>query len=75
MKDQARVVIDPNIRFGKPTIRGTRIAVEDVLRMTAAGLSADDILQEYTHLTAEDVRAAHEYAADYIHEAFVHAAE
>lgn len=75
MTDHPRIVIEPNIRFGKPTIRGTRIAVEDVLRMTAAGLSIDDILQEYTHLTVDDVRAAHEYAADYIHQAFVHAAE
>jgi uncharacterized protein (DUF433 family) len=67
----ARIVADPKIRFGKPTIRGTRIAVEDVLRLASRGLSTAEILAEYPNLSEEDVRAAHEFAADYLRDAFV----
>ncbi len=70
VKDATRIVADPRIRFGKPTIRGTRIAVEDVLRLASRGSTAD-ILAEYPGLSEEDVRAAHEFAADYLRDAFV----
>lgn len=71
VKDTTRIVADPKIRFGRPTIRGTRIAVEDVLRLASRGLSTADILAEYPGLSEEDVRAAHEFAADYLRDAFV----
>lgn len=66
----SRIIADPKIRFGRPIIRGTRIAVEDVLRLASRGLSTADILEEYPDLSEEDVRAAHEFAADYLRDAF-----
>jgi uncharacterized protein (DUF433 family) len=68
--DALRIVADPKIRFGKPTIRGTRIAVEDILRLASRGLSTAEILAEYPGLDEEDIRAAHEFAADYLRDAF-----
>ena len=58
-----RVVVDPEICFGKPTIRGTRIWVGLVLGLLADGMTQDDILAEYDHLTADDIRACLVYAS------------
>ena len=68
--ENSRIVADPKIRFGKPTIRGTRITVENVLRLAAMGLSTAEILEQYPGLTEDDVRAAHTFAADYVRDAF-----
>jgi uncharacterized protein (DUF433 family) len=59
-----RIAIDPSIRFGKPTIRGTRITVGDVLGYMAAGMTVADIVKEFPQLTAEDIRACLAYAAE-----------
>lgn len=59
-----RIVLDPEIRFGKPTVRGTRITVGDVLSYLAAYDSEDDVLAEFPSLTREDIRACLAYAAD-----------
>lgn len=59
-----RIVIDPQIRFGKPTIRGTRITVGDVLSYLASGMSEDEILADFPSLTLADIRACLAYAAD-----------
>lgn len=56
------ITIDPNIRFGKPIIQGTRIAVEDILNLLKAGLSINEILKEYSHLTKEQIISAIDYA-------------
>ena len=61
----AKIVLDPEIRFGKPTIQGTRIAV-DVLRKAAAGHSEESILQAYPHIAVTDIRAAFTYAAEIV---------
>jgi uncharacterized protein (DUF433 family) len=53
-----RIVIDPKILGGKPIIRGRRLAVEHVLGMMSAGDSAQDILDAYDWLEAEDIQAA-----------------
>lgn len=58
----ARIRKDPGMRFGKPCIRGTRIAVIDVLGWLATGMSRRDILEDYDFLTDEDITAALEYA-------------
>lgn len=68
--DKSRIVADSRIRFGKPTIRGTRITVEDVLRLASRGLSTAEILEQYPHLTEDDILAAHEFAADHLRDAF-----
>lgn len=53
-----RISIDPNVCFGKPVIRGTRIWVSLVLDLLADGMSIQQVLGEYPRLTEEDVRAA-----------------
>jgi uncharacterized protein (DUF433 family) len=59
-----RIVIDPQIRFGKPTVRGTRITVGDVLSYLAGGMSEEAILADFPSLKGEDVRACLAYAAE-----------
>jgi len=58
-----RIEINPQILAGKPVIKGTRISVELILRMLSQGISVEEILEEYPHLTEEDVKAALAYAA------------
>lgn len=58
-----RITVDPNICFGKPTIRGMRIPVHLVVDLVAAGKSFADILDDYPELEAEDIKQALEYAA------------
>jgi len=58
-----RIVIDPEIMGGKPVIKGTRITVELILRLLAEGLTVEEILEDYPHLTDEDIRAALLYAS------------
>lgn len=58
-----RIIVDPKIMVGKPIIRGTRITVEHVLRLLAQGLTFEEILEDYPHLTKEDIAAALLYAA------------
>jgi uncharacterized protein (DUF433 family) len=70
-----RIKRDPNVMMGKPVIAGTRITVEHILRCVAAGDSDEHILRNYPHLTGEDIRAAQAYAADYLAEEGVLAAE
>lgn len=64
MEYRDRIILDPGIRFGKPTIRGTRITVGDVLSYLASGMSEDDILSDFPQLALEDIRAALAFAAD-----------
>ncbi len=58
-----RITYDPDILGGKPVIKGTRISVQFILELLAAGMSVDEILEEYPHLTHKDVLAALDYAA------------
>ena len=58
-----RIVIDPAICMGKPTIRGTRITVDFVLRLIGDGLAPQDIVRDHPELTLEDVQQAAKYAA------------
>jgi uncharacterized protein (DUF433 family) len=57
-----RIVIDPEIRHGKPVIRGTRVPVEIILGSLAAGMEFEEVAHEYG-VEREDVQAAIEYAA------------
>jgi len=61
------ITIDPQIRFGKPCIRGMRITVYDILGWLASGMSFPDILEDYPELTTQDILAALAYAADREH--------
>ena len=59
-----RISIDPNVCFGKPCIRGTRIWVSLLLDFLANGMAVDEILEEYPQLAEEDIRAAIDYGAE-----------
>ncbi len=59
-----RISIDPNICFGKPCIRGTRIWVSLILDFLASGTTIQEVLAEYPHLEREDVLAAIAYGAE-----------
>ena len=57
-----RILSDPRILGGKPTLEGTRMSVEQVLGLIAKGLSIEGVVQAYPILTEDDVRAAVAYA-------------
>jgi uncharacterized protein (DUF433 family) len=59
-----RIVVDPEIRFGKPSVKGTRITVGDVLSYLASGMSEQQILADFPQLTQDDVRACLAFAAE-----------
>ncbi len=58
------ITLEPGKRSGKPTIRGMRITVYDVLSYLAAGMTHQEILADFPSLTEEDIRACLSYAAD-----------
>ncbi|MDZ4258151.1 MAG: DUF433 domain-containing protein [Gemmatimonadales bacterium] len=64
MSDQGLITIDPTRRFGKPTIRGLRIAVQDVLEYLASGMTEAQILADFPELTPDDIHACLAFAAD-----------
>ena len=64
MSYQDIITIEPGKRGGRPTVRGMRIAVADVLGWLAAGMSHQQILADYPELTEDDLRACLAYAAD-----------
>jgi uncharacterized protein (DUF433 family) len=61
---RTRITFEPEKRGGKACIRGTRMAVEDILSYLAAGETEDSILAEWPKLEREDIRAAVAYAKD-----------
>jgi uncharacterized protein (DUF433 family) len=67
-----RIEINPAIMMGKPVIRGTQITVELILRNLAEGATEAELLEDYPHLKADDIRAAIAYgAASVAHEEVV----
>jgi uncharacterized protein (DUF433 family) len=62
-----RIIVDPEILAGKPVIRGTRIAVELILELLAAGQSESEILANYPGLSREDILASLSYASYLAH--------
>lgn len=58
------ITIHPEIRFGKPCIKGTRIAVDDILHWLASGISNENILEEHPQLRLEHIFAALYFAAN-----------
>jgi uncharacterized protein (DUF433 family) len=61
------ISIDPNIRFGKPCVNGSRISVYDVLGWLASGMTVDQILADYPELKEIEIRACLAFAADREH--------
>jgi uncharacterized protein (DUF433 family) len=70
-----RITIIPGLMGGKPTIRGLRFPVADILEMLSSGMSAVNIVEEHPILELEDIYAALQYAAMFINKSTVlHAA-
>ncbi len=64
MNYKKHIEIDPNIRFGKPIIKGTRISVFDVLGWLSSGMSNKEIIENYPSLNEEQILACLAYSAD-----------
>lgn len=66
-----RISIDPNVCHGKPCIKGTRIWVSLIVDNFAAGANENEILEAYSSLTKEDIRAALAFAAEMSRERYI----
>ena len=64
MDYQDIITIEPGKRSGKPCIRGMRITVYDILEYLAAGMTEAEILEDFSELTLEDIKACLTFAAD-----------
>lgn len=70
---QQRITVNPKVLAGKPTIRGLRISVEQILRALAHQVPEEDLLRDYPELEREDIQACLDYAADRVAEERVYA--
>jgi len=66
-----RISVDPQVCFGRPCIRGTRVWVSLLLDFLADGTSPAEVLSEYPQLTTDDLRAALAYGAEMSRERYV----
>lgn len=58
------ITVDPEMRGGKPCIRGMRITVHDILEYLAGGTTEEELLVEFSELTPEDIKACLAFVAD-----------
>ena len=63
-----RIVVDPAVLTGKPTVRGLRLTVDQIIRSLAAGLAREELLADYPDLEPEDIQACLLYAARLVEE-------
>jgi uncharacterized protein (DUF433 family) len=71
---ERRIVIDPNVHFGKPCIAGTRIPVENVLELIQENISFTEIVERYyPDIEIEDIKACARYATDLVRSEEIHA--
>lgn len=63
MSELQRITTIKGLCGGRPTIRGLRVRVQDILDLLAAGASRQEILEDYPYLEDEDITAALQYAA------------
>ena len=74
--EKGRIILDPNVHFGKPCIAGTRIKVEDVLELVEEGIPFAEIVDKYyTDLSIDDVKVCVRYALDIITSEEIHIRE
>jgi uncharacterized protein (DUF433 family) len=67
-----RISIDPAVLVGKPVVKGTRLSVEFIVEGLAQGISEEEMLENYPHLTHEDILACLKYAAELVRETKVY---
>ena len=63
-----RITVNPNVMVGKPTIRGLRITVEQILKALANDISTQELLEDYPELEPEDIQAVLFYAMELVRE-------
>ncbi|MDI6801577.1 MAG: DUF433 domain-containing protein [Thermodesulfovibrionales bacterium] len=63
-----RITVNPDVMVGKPTVRGLRITVEQILKALAGGITVEDLLEDYPELEREDIQAVLLYASERIGE-------
>lgn len=68
MDYRERITLEAGKRSGKPCIRGMRITVYDVLSYLASGMTHQEILEDFSYLTQEDILACLSYAAEREHQ-------
>jgi len=67
MEWRERITVDPEVLVGKPVVKGTRISVELIVDLLAAGWTQEQILDSYPNLTLDDIRACLAYAGELLH--------
>ena len=68
-----RITVNPKVMVGKPTVRGLRITVEQILKALAGGVAPEELLEDYPELEKEDIQAVLLYAAGLAEEERVYA--
>jgi len=68
-----RITVNPKVMVGKPTVRGLRITVEQILKALAGGVTSEELLEDYPELENEDIQAVLLYAAELAQEERVYA--
>jgi len=63
-----RITVNPEVMVGKPTIRGLRITIDQILKALSGGVSVDALLEDYPELEKEDIQAALMYASELVDE-------
>ena len=63
-----RITVNPDVMVGKPTIRGLRITVDQILLALAGGVTVEDLLEDYPELEREDIQSALIYASELVNE-------
>jgi uncharacterized protein (DUF433 family) len=63
-----RITVNPKIMVGKPTIRGLRISVEQILTALSNGVTTKELLEDYPELESEDIQAVLAYATELVAE-------
>jgi uncharacterized protein (DUF433 family) len=70
--EENRITINPNICFGKPTVRNLRYPVEMLLELLAAGMTTAEIVEDYPDLEAADINACLAFAAKMVQIKTIH---
>lgn len=63
-----RITVNPHVMVGKPTIRGLRITVEQILKALAAGITINELIEDYPELEPADIQAVLLHAAELVSE-------
>ena len=66
MVNEPKISINPQICHGKPCIAGTRIPVYLIIEMIEHGLTFNEIIEEYPHITVDDIKACLRFAKQLI---------